>query len=348
MKKHISYPKIQQFRNIISTINREVTFIKLDENGEAIFDINIKKPILTFKGTVKLHGTNASVCYNDVDGFWIQSRKNIITIEKDNAAFAFFVEGRKDTFLEFIKSISKKYNIDTSKYTISIYGEWAGKGIQKGVGISKLEKGLYIFGIKISKIEKDDNFNSYWVNSSFLSDKENNIFNVEDFKTYTVDVDFNNPHLAQNKFIEITNEIEEECPVSKAFGLEKELGEGVVWATEFKGNIHRFKVKGEKHSVTKVKKLAEVDVEKINSILEFVDYAVTKNRFEQAIENIFVKENLDIKKLGNLIKWVISDIIAEETDTMTKNGIEPKEVNKYISNKVREMFFESLNKSVGL
>ena len=45
MKRHISYPKIQQFRNIVTAINREVSFIGLDKNGEAIYDHSAKKPV---------------------------------------------------------------------------------------------------------------------------------------------------------------------------------------------------------------------------------------------------------------------------------------------------------------
>lgn len=69
MKKHISYPKIQQFRNIVANINREISFTGLDEEGNAVYDPSIKKPTLTFKGTVKLHGTNASVCFNSEKRF---------------------------------------------------------------------------------------------------------------------------------------------------------------------------------------------------------------------------------------------------------------------------------------
>ena len=109
------------------------------------------------------------------------------------------------------------------------------------------------------------------------------------------------------------------------------------------GNIHRFKVKGDKHSVTKVKKLANVDIEKLTSIKEFVDYSVTENRFNQAIENVFGKEELDVKKMGDFIRWFVKDIASEEMDTMVENGLEPKDVNKYISTKVREMFFKAQN-----
>lgn len=343
MKKHISYPKIAQFRNVVDNINRIITFVGLDENGDAIYDTSIRKPTLTFKGTVKLHGTNASVCFNSENGFWIQSRSNIITIKNDNAGFAFFAESRQKEFQKLINAVIKKHNIDTKKYTISIYGEWAGKGIQKGVGICQLEKAFYVFGVKISK-PQDETFHSYWIDSNNIRNKDCRIFNVGDYKTYSVDVDFNIPQLAQNKFSEITEQVEKECPIAKAFGIEKGIGEGVVWSVEYKNSIHRFKVKGDKHSVTKVKKLASVDVEKLKSIQEFVEYAVTENRFQQAIENVFGKEDLDVKKMGDFLRWFINDINSEETDTMIKNGLEPKDVNKYLSYKVRTMFFEILNK----
>ena len=44
--------------------------------------------------------------------------------------------------------------------------------------------------------------------------------------------------------------------------------------------------------------------------------------------------------MGDFIRWIVNDIISEEIDTMSSNGLEPKDVNKYISNKSREMFFK--------
>lgn len=341
MKTHISYPKIQQFRNIVTAINRMVTFAGVDKEGEAIYDASIKKPTLRFKGTVKLHGTNASVCFNQKDGFWMQSRQNIITIEQDNAGFAIFASRNKDVFMHMINQIIAKHNIDTKEVTVSIYGEWAGKGIQKSVGISQLEKAFYIFGVKISN-PKVEEFKSYWLPSVDIRNIEKRIFNVEDYKTYNVDVDFNMPQLAQNKFIEITESVEKECPIAKTFGIENGLGEGVVWTVSYKNINYRFKVKGEKHSVSKVKKLASVNVEKLNSIKEFVDYAVTENRFNQSIENTFGKEDLDVKRMGELLRWMIKDIMLEETDTLKENDLVPKDVNKYISLKTKELFFNRI------
>jgi len=342
MKKHISYPKIAQFRNVVSNINREITFTGLDEDGKAIYDPSIKKPTLTFKGTVKLHGTNASVCFNSENGFWIQSRQNIITVEKDNAGFAFFAESRKSEFLTLLEILADEDDNIDAECTISIYGEWAGKGIQKGVGISQLDKAFYVFGVKVSK-PQDEEFNSYWIDSSNVRNTECRIFNVEDYETYSIEVYFNMPQLAQNKCGEITEKVENECPISKAFGIDNGLGEGVVWSVEYKDSVHRFKVKGDKHSVTKVKKLASVDIEKLKTIQDFINYSVTENRFNQAIENVFGKEDLDVKKMGDFIRWFVKDITSEEMDTMVENGLETKDVNKYISTKVREMFFKAQN-----
>ncbi len=341
MKKHIKYPKIEQFRNVVANINRMVSFVGLDENGAAVLDHTIPKPVLTFKGTVKLHGTNASVCYNVANGMWFQSRKNIITVENDNAGFVAFAENKKEVFMNLIREIMLTHKIDTNEFTISIYGEWVGKGIQKGVGISHIEKAFFIFGVKISKPQNKD-VKSFWVSFKNLKNKENRIFNIEDYKTFEVAVDFNMPQLAQNKFAEITLQVEKECPVAKEFGIKNGIGEGVVWTVNYKNVNHRFKVKGAKHSVTKVKKLANVDIEKLNSINEFISYAVTKNRFIQAKENVFGDDDIDIKKMGDLIRWIVNDIASEEMDTMKANNLVAKDVNKYISNETRKMFFEEM------
>ena len=345
MKKMIKFPSIEQFRTVVSNVNRHFNFVGLDENGEAIYDPTLPKPIITFKGTVKIHGTNAAVSYNAKE-LWAQSRENIITPEKDNAGFAFFVESNKEAFYELFAQVMDKTIPwpDPYKNTITIYGEWAGGNIQKGVGVCNLPKSFFIFGVKITphtETEEELKANpAYWVDYTYLRAPEHNIYNIDDYPTHSIDIDFNMPQLVQNQLSELTIKVEEECPVAKAFGYSG-IGEGIVWTAEFKGNVHRFKVKGEKHSSSKVKTLAAVDVEKLNSIKEFVDYAVSESRFNQALENIFPNnEPIDVKKMGDVIRWVVNDVIKEEMDTLVENQLEPKEINKYISSKVREMFFK--------
>lgn len=344
MKKMIKFPSIEQFRTIIATVLRQYNFAGLDENGDAIYDTTKSKPTLTFKGTVKLHGTNAAVCYNKDGGFWVQSRENIITVEKDNAGFAFFAQSNLGSFMGLMNIIHLKEKLDTSKNTVTIYGEWCGGNIQKGVGITNLPKSFFIFGVKVTPhttTEEELKANpAYWVDYSYLREPEVNIFNIDDYQTWEMDIDFNMPQLVQNQLSELTIAVEDECPVAKAFGFSG-IGEGIVWSTTLNGNVHRFKVKGERHSSSKVKTLASVDTEKLENIQSFVEYAVTESRFNQALENVFPNdEPIENKKLGDVIRWVVNDVIKEEMDTMADNKIEPKDVNKYISSKVRDMFFK--------
>jgi hypothetical protein len=346
--KQINYPKIPQFRNVVHSINRIASYRGQDVNGEPIYDETIPKPVVKFKGTVKIHGTNAAACFNAQDGIYTQSRNNpfnIDTAPDSHMGFTFFVKKNEAKFREFFLDIFAGEGISPAEFTASIYGEWAGKGIQKGVGIAELEKAFYIFGVKISK-PSDPEFNSYWVGYDYR-DNDNRIFNIDDFGTYEVEVDFKMPALATEEFVRITEEVEKECPVAKHFGVSG-IGEGLVWSAEYNGSVHRFKTKGQKHSVSKVKTLVPVDVEKLNSIQEFVNYAVTDNRFEQSVKEVFGEDTPEIKRMGDLIRWNINDIMSEEIDTMSENGLEPKDVNKYISTEVRDKFQRLLNKNAGL
>ena len=346
MKRHIKYSKTGQFREVIGAINRNVGYTGDDANGDPIYDPSIKKPVLTFTGTVKAHGTNGGVCYNDVESLWVQSRRDVLGIDedgknKDNAGFNFFIQANKEAFIEICKQVAKDNDIDTSIYTITVYGEWAGGNIQKSVALNQIEKAFFIFAAKVSKIG-DDEFKSYYVGIENYRNPEKRIFNIRDYGVYSIDIDFNMPQLVQNKLSELTIAVEEECPIGKAFGISG-IGEGIVWQCHYNGSTHRFKVKGEKHSVSKVKVLAPVDVEKLNSINEFVEYAVTQNRFEQAMTETFGDDELQRERMGELIRWMVNDITSEEMDTMVENKLEPKDVNKYISTKTRDMFFEVYN-----
>jgi len=354
MKKHISFPSIEQFKNIIANVNRKHNFVGLDENGDAIYDPTKPKPKLKFKGTVKLHGTNFGVSYNAQDNIWAQSRENIITPEKDNAGSAFFVESHKTAFLILMGQVADKYGIDIKTNTITIYGEWAGKGIQKSVAIANIDKAMFIFGVKITPHPKDeeDKPRAYWVDSSFLRSPDDRIFNIEDYPKYEIEIDFNYPQLSQNKIIEMTIAVEDECPVGKAFGFEG-IGEGIVFShmTE-DGEVYRFKSKGEKHSkASKVSTLKPVDDAKINNIIETVNKVTPDWRLEQMLDKTFDIMNggtIEIKRMGDFIRNVVNDVIKEESDTIAAAGLEPKDINAKVSERCRNYFFVKQNEEVGL
>lgn len=352
-QKLIKMPSIEQFRSVVHNIEHAARYIGFnEETQEPIYDRNAELPKVTFTGTVKVHGTNASFCMNS-ESHWFQSKSNILSIEKDNAAFCYFGEARINSFKIIAVELASKNGLNLNENTITLYGEFSGGNIQKGVAVNGLEKMFILFGAKITP--HNEGLPAYWLyignknmkNETYYSDHKNNIFNSFDFPVFSLEIDFENPHEAQNRLSELTIAVEEKCPVGVQFGVEG-IGEGIVWEAQYKDVTYRFKVKGEKHSSSKVKTLAAVDIEKVANIKEFIDYVVTENRLNQGIEQVFAGGEAVQEKTGEFVQWVKNDVFKEEMDTLVKSGLEPKEVSGPISKKCAKWFMEFLNNQAGL
>jgi hypothetical protein len=121
-------------------------------------------------------------------------------------------------------------------------------------------------------------------------------------------------------------------------------GEGIVW--EYIDGDKRLimKVKGEKHQNSKVKTLTTVNVEEVENMKAFIEYAVTENRMKQGIDKMI--ENhvpLELKSTGEYLRWVYNDVIKEESDTILKNGIDVKKLGSAVSAKARMYWMNHIN-----
>ena len=85
---------------------------------------------------------------------------------------------------------------------------------------------------------------------------------------------------------------------------------------------------------------------KLKSIDDFIEYAVTDNRILQGIDRVSRGSPLYKKMIGDVIRWVLNDVITEEGESLIENGLEPNDVNKSVSIKVRNKFFEIYNENV--
>lgn len=325
------WPSIEQLRNVAKHVRRSHDY-QNNENGTAE-----PYPTLMFRGTPKLHGTNAGIRRENGE-FIAQSRKNDLTVEKDNAGFAQFVRNcvREDeaALHELFDRVCSDRDI-----TITIFGEWIGKGIQKIVAISELEKQFVVFGAYNHELE------IYLDNRSSIQLHKFNIFNILEGESYLVGIDFNDPSEAVDTIEKLTLAIEERCPWAARFGVNG-IGEGLVW--QCLDNLSAtglwFKTKGEKHagsgSKTKQKKVATISVEKLNTINEVVDYVLTPARLNQGLENV---SEVDIKQMGEYLRWIAGDVMKEELDTIEENGLTWKEVAKYVQTRARKFFQDKCN-----
>lgn len=344
----IKYPSIEQYRTVITNVKRRATYAGRDENGDIIYDATKVPPTLKYRGTVKLHGTNAGIVYDIcADDFQYQSRERVLTLTSDNAGFALYMSSKEGVLRDLFNQLVEGVDLANAA-KVAVYGEWCGSSIQKGVAITQLDKMFVIFGVKLIDTEGTGT----WLNlaeRANIEAPEHRIFNVLRFGSWEIDIDFTKPELAQNKMIEITEAVEAECPAGKHFGVSG-IGEGVVWncITEgWRSSDFTFKVKGEKHSASKVKTLAAIDVEAVQAIHDFIDMAVTEARLEQGLQNLINEQQkpFDMTSLGDFIRWVFNDVMKEEMDTIVASQLDPKKLGGPIANKARPWFIAKYNNS---
>jgi hypothetical protein len=165
---------------------------------------------------------------------------------------------------------------------------------------------------------------------------------IYDYRLWSMMIDFSRPEEFQNDLVDLTVKVEQQCPVALAHGFEG-IGEGIVWwAAPTEGfNVDGlvFKVKGEKHSETKVKTLAAVDVEKIGNIRELVATIATRHRMGKKLDGIAV----DIRNTGAFLKVVTEDVMKEEADTIDASGLPKTDVMRGVAMAAKQFFMEQVN-----
>lgn len=350
----LSFGSIGQFREIVKKVNDRCKYHQLP------------LPKIKFKGSVKLHGTNAGIVFDRrVDQLQVQSRERVITPFDDNANFAKFVNTNKDFFVGLLDELTAEYDFNIA----AIFGEWAGEGINKGVAINEIPKTFFTFTIRlmdefpgVADDGTEAEVKQIWltpeqINAAVIGYQSQSwgteiiysIYDEDKFPVEEIEIDFADPIQSQNKLVDLTIAVETECPVGKYFG-HSGVGEGIVWLNpEF--NM-RFKVKGEKHSTTKVKtvkEIAAVDLELHNSMREFVTAAVSQNRLEQGIVKLGeMGLPADNSSTGAFLKWVANDVLKEEMDVICENNFDKKALMPMVNAAAKNFWFKYLNESAGL
>lgn len=176
--EHIKYRKTPHFDDVF----KHVSFNSRKKMcGELwVEDNSIQRPVIKVNVDVKLHGTNVGINQRPNGKIWFQSRNRVIAVGDDNAGSALFCSQRLNQIKSIFADI-RSSNPDLTDSTISIYGEFVGKGIF-GTGISNLEKSLFIFSVESEGRQ---------YNTSTYSANDVNIFNIIDYRLDSIDIDFN-------------------------------------------------------------------------------------------------------------------------------------------------------------
>lgn len=332
-----SFPSINQYRHVVESVTHKATFLGRDEAGEPRFDTTRTKPVLRFRGTVKLHGTNCGLAYDLVsDQVFAQSKERYITPQDDNfgfAAWAFSEAGYcKVMLLRAVVRQLAMSHLPGPAVALHVFGEWCGPEVNAKTAIGKLDTRWVVFGVRATLADGQE----HWLPVEDLAalwkkyarpDEPGRVFFITDYPGWVLDIDFNEPGLVLDELEQLTLAVEASCPVAQAMGLAG-LGEGIVWICEDpKFGRLVFKTKGLKHKGTRSSRVAEVAPEVLKGVRSFVDAVVTDSRLEQGFDLLRSQHGkVTLDHMGDFLAWVGRDILKEEGDTLSASGLERKQV----------------------
>lgn len=265
---------------------------------------------LRFRGTVKLHGTNAAIGQLVREGgLFPQSRSRLIEIDCDNHGFAAFVAagsmGKTSKLQVLFERVRRLLPLEKAEGSVHLFGEWAGKGVQKAVAVSTMPKFFSIFAVWV-----DDAF----VDMSTLQDIHDvdaGIYNVFQFGEYFAELDRFDVLSSTKELEKTTNDVSEACPAGLFLGTTGK-GEGIVWTCLECPNDPNlwFKTKGKEFS-------SEAPAIRGNSSLEtaaseFAAATLVPWRLEQAEAFAFEKTGCIKARIPLIIQWVVDDALREE------------------------------------
>lgn len=337
-KSLFKFPSIGQFRN-------------------TVYDVNYHSVnrVIQFERTVKIHGTNASIViplWGDT-AIYAQSRNNIITPEKDNAGFARWVEDNRKVLTnllgEHVSDILGNWDNETH---VVVYGEWCGQGVKNNVAVGQLPKMFVVFGYRVVYQNDLDHPRTYFGSVSRYEDDplefsnhDIGLYNIHEFGSEIITIDFDNLIEAQKKLEDDAEEVGRQCPVGTYFSVEGP-GEGHVYTAI--SHSFKFKMKCEAHKVSKQATIAADTLTQINNISELVNTILLEPRLEQGIDYLKEMHIADDKfeSIGEYISWVITDVIKEESDIILETGLPVKLVNKEIAKRARNYFTNRVNNIV--
>lgn len=288
---------------------------------------------------MKLHGTNAGIGFSEKLGVWAQSRTRVIRPDCDNQGFAAYVFQNKENYEKIIRSLAALFKVNLETHALVIFGEWAGGKIQKGVAINGLPNMFVMFdafSFDISQEKPDDSgYVGTWYDVSTVCEacknslfpKELSFYNIYEFQTFSITVDFVNLTAARKVLEKITDDVEKECPVGRFFGKVRDTGvcttgEGVVWRASVtvgeRTRVFRFKVKGDEHATSATQVGASLELYKIDSFDDFIEKVVSDNRCKQGLSEVFGDTPMSDeweKRNGEFLHWVVRDVKKEEMES---------------------------------
>ncbi len=300
-----------------------------------------------YRGTVKIHGTNAGVVCAPGLPLQAQSRNRELTLENDNMGFAAFVVEHEEALREYAMEVRNVCGL-SSIDPVVLYGEWCGPGIQKGVGVARLPyKQFAVFAARLRDGAYLDPFKS----PDFCPPIHPFVRSVIEVEPIHVVLDF--VHKAQiadmlARVEEQVAKIDRSCPWAAMFDIEGP-GEGLVfwpvWGADGYPDPSElvWKAKGAKHKEVTAAVSRDVPLAEVQHLTEFCARICPEARLNKGLD--YMREMaipFEKRSTGQFLKWIGQDLKRECADLAAEEGFEWKAVASVSSAIARDFFFRTL------
>lgn len=352
---HIRFNSIDLFPKLLEEVRSAAEFHKAP------------LPVVMFRGTVKVNGTNRAVVFSGprLENVQYQTRDTIIIPgdkSSDHHGFAAWLES-DPAALQSLRILALKVR-DGSRHRnlpVQIYGEWAGPGIcgRATNAVEHLpEPHFFVCAGRVSADHQTANYEWFDESYAFFFNHPR-LHMTRDFGEYFVRVNFSDPSEDLKLVEEITSDVEKQCPIGKALlpGCPHTTGEGLVWAPQgvviygdtpqrpnfpYKLSDFVFKSKGEKHRKGPRTFKLNADQGRLDLIDTFVTHALDE-RLDQAI--LVMKDRgleITMPNYTHFVKWLLEDIEREESLNLQTAGLEMDDLTKPIGKKAHSFYRQYL------
>lgn len=370
------FPKIEGKTNTL-----RATMGKLNEKHKL-------PAVVTMEGTVKLHGLHADIIFDLSDlsasqhgkhapiwtdsmgndeagndspglkGVTFQSRNRVCAPTDDLIGWPRQIS-RQPAALTYLRGriLARFHEVNPNTKLLCekpmiIAGEWIGRGVQKSVGINKLERGFVILSININGMwQRDSDYAMIEANRASIY----SIYNAPPYEVQFDTSDLSDMNPAFFEMQRLADEVEAACPFAARFGFPDMPGEGIVWKLGTReGRLNPrcwIKTKGPafgESSSRLSKRNAEMKVDRDMTLGKLADFWITDRRVEQGFEYLLEMGIADIKDGQKMFcEWVTADILNEEKAKIERlrlaGGLDvTRKLKSKVSQRAHAIYYEKM------
>lgn len=325
---HIAFPSLEQFDDVQA---------RMTYNGQAAAG--------AWGAKIKLHGMNMSVVVTSNGCVRAQSRYQNLGPD-DTSGFYAFVKATGDQWIRVAAETAREW-------PITVFGEWAGAGLQKGTAVSGIgRQAFFVFAVGMGTMEHPQNPEKTlprWMitEPSVIEDilfttglAAPDVHVLPWAADYTFD--FGDAEALETELARLNLDVdmlEKEDPyVAQVFGVSG-AGEGYV-LTPFASGLcaldgasygrFAFKAKTVAHRVRKQGKPATPKAPPPATLPAFVDTYVTEPRCRQGLDEacggVVAKSSI-----GAFVAWMKADVVKESARDMEAMGLTPATVEPAVA-----------------